>query len=86
MHIFDFFRDIFSVFGAFSRIFGFGFRKSCQCKRNDKYEVCMGGLNVIMNGKFLPEKVSQTACLTKVGGSKTKPNGNTLFKKLLLNV
>ena len=39
-----------------------------------------------MNGKFLPEKVSQTACLTKVGGSKAKPNGNTLFKKLLLNV
>ena len=42
MHRFDFFRDIFSVFGAFSRFFGvkFGFRKSCQCKRNDKYEVC----------------------------------------------
>ena len=42
MHIFDFFRDIFSVFGAFSRFLGvkFGFRKSCQCKRNDKYEVC----------------------------------------------
>ena len=42
MHIFDFFRDIFSVFGAFSRFFlgvKFGFRKSCQCKRNDKYEV-----------------------------------------------
>ena len=43
MHIFDFFRDIFSVFGAFSRFLGvkFGFRKSCQCKRNDKYEVCL---------------------------------------------
>ena len=42
MHIFDFFRDIFSVFGAFSRFLGvkFGFRKSCLCKRNDKYEVC----------------------------------------------
>ena len=41
MHIFDFFRDIFSFFGAFSRFFGvkFGFRKSCLCKRNDKYEV-----------------------------------------------
>ena len=41
MHIFDFFRDIFSVFGAFSRFLGvkFGFRKSCQCKRNDEYEV-----------------------------------------------
>ena len=42
MHIFDFFRDIFSVFGAFSRFFlgvKFGFRKSCLCKRNDKYEV-----------------------------------------------
>ena len=41
MHIFDFFKDIFSVFGAFSRFFGckFGFRKTCQCKRNDKYEV-----------------------------------------------
>ena len=45
MHIFDFFRDIFSVFGAFSRFLGvkFGFRKSCQCKRNDKYEVWKGG-------------------------------------------
>ena len=44
MHIFDFFRDIFSVFGAISRFFGvkFGFQKSCQCKRNDKYEVCQG--------------------------------------------
>ena len=43
MHIFDFFRDIFSVFGAFSRFLGvkFGFRKSCLCKRNDKYEVCI---------------------------------------------
>ena len=42
MHIFDFFRDIFSFFGAFSRFLGvkFGFRKSCLCKRNDKYEVC----------------------------------------------
>ena len=41
MHIFDFFRDIFSVFGAFSRFLGvkFGFQKSCLCKRNDKYEV-----------------------------------------------
>ena len=80
MHLFDFFRDIFIVFGAFSRFFGcknflsgvnfsrlsekkclyltftetflvflmplviflsvkFGFQKSCQCKRNDKYEV-----------------------------------------------
>ena len=30
-------------FGAFSRFFfgvKFGFRKSCLCKRNDKYEVC----------------------------------------------
>ena len=42
MHLFDFFRDIISDFGVFSRFFGvkFGFRKSCQCKRNDKYEVC----------------------------------------------
>ena len=43
MHIFDFFRDIFSFFGAFSRFFfgvKFGFRISCLCKRNDKYEVC----------------------------------------------
>ena len=42
MHIFDFFRDIFSVFGAFSRFLGvkFGFQKSCLCKRNDKYQVC----------------------------------------------
>ena len=42
MHIFDFFRNIFRVFGAFSRFFvsvKFGFRKSCQCKRNVKYEV-----------------------------------------------
>ena len=22
----------------------FGFRKSCQCKRNDKYEVCIKGI------------------------------------------
>ena len=35
MHIFDFFRDIFSVFLGVK----FGFRKSCLCKRNDKYEV-----------------------------------------------
>ena len=45
MHIFDFFRDLFSVFGAFSCFFfgvKFGFRKSCLCKRNDKYEVCPG--------------------------------------------
>ena len=43
MHIFDFFRDIFSVFGAFSHFLGvkFGFRRSCQCKINDKYEVCI---------------------------------------------
>ena len=42
MHIFDFFRDIFSFFGALSRFFEckIWFRKSCQCKRNDKYEVC----------------------------------------------
>ena len=35
MHIFDFFRDIFSVFGAFSLFLGvkFGFRKSCLCKK-----------------------------------------------------
>ena len=41
MHIYDFFRDIFSVFGDFSRFLGvkFGFRKSCLCKRNDKYKV-----------------------------------------------
>ena len=41
MHIYDFFRNIFSVFGDFSRFLGvkFGFRKSCLCKRNDKYEV-----------------------------------------------
>ena len=46
MHIFDFFRDIFSVFGAFSRFFGckIWFRKSCPCKRNDKYEVCPRGV------------------------------------------
>ena len=45
MHIFDFFRDVFSVFGAFSRFLGvkFGFRKSCLCKRNDKYEVWLYG-------------------------------------------
>ena len=44
MHIYDFFRDIFSVFGDFSRFLGvkFGFRKSCLCKRNDKYKVCWG--------------------------------------------
>ena len=42
MHIYDFFRDIFSVFGDFRRFLGvkFGFRKSCLCKRNDKYKVC----------------------------------------------
>ena len=45
MHIFDFFRDIFSVFGAFRRFLGvkYGFRKSCLCKRNDKYEVWLPG-------------------------------------------
>ena len=43
MHIFEFFRDIFSVFGDFGRFLGvkFGFWKSCLCKRNDKYEVCI---------------------------------------------
>ena len=46
-HIFDFFRNIFSVFGAFLVVFfgvKFGFRKSYQCKRNYKYEVCVGTL------------------------------------------
>ena len=40
-----FFRDIFSVFGDFSRFFGckIWFRKSCLCKRNDKYKVWPGG-------------------------------------------
>ena len=39
-HIYDFFRDIFSVFGDFSRFLGvkFGFQKSCLCKRNDKLD------------------------------------------------
>ena len=43
MHIYDFFRDIFSVFGDFSRFFGckIWFSKILpECKRNDKYEVC----------------------------------------------
>ena len=50
MHIFDFFRDIFSVLGAFSRFFGvkFGFRKSCLCIRNDKYEVWLSGFDTYL--------------------------------------
>ena len=58
MHIFDFFRDIFSVFGAFSRFFGckIGFRKSCLCKRNDKYEVWFCGFDdntIFVHHKFV---------------------------------
>ena len=72
MHIFDFFRDIFSVFGAFSRFLGvkFGFRKSCLCKRNDKYEVCIegatqGGIESIS----IPTCPRRSADLTQAQGS-----------------
>ena len=42
MHIFDFFRDILVFLVPLVVFLGvkFGFRKSCLCKRNDKYEVC----------------------------------------------
>ena len=63
MHKYDFFRDIFSVFGDFSRFLGvkFGFRKSCLCKRNDKYKVCFGPdkTSKPVLTKCLPEKPSK---------------------------
>ena len=41
MHIFDFLRHIIMFLVPLDVFLGvkFGFRKSCQCKRNDKYEV-----------------------------------------------
>ena len=41
MHIFDFFRHILVFLVPLVVFLGvkFGFRKSCQCKRNDKYDV-----------------------------------------------
>ena len=73
MHIFDFFRDIFSVFGAVSRFFWckiWFFLKSCQCKRNDKYKVCLFGQNDFLlrgGGGYPPiirrKKSAETAML-----------------------
>ena len=42
MHIFDFDETLLVFLVPLVDFLGvkFGFRKSCQCKRNDKYEVC----------------------------------------------
>ena len=75
MHIFDFFRDIFSVFGAFSRFLGVksGFRKSCLCKRNDKYEVWAHSVSVPISSMILYSDPTKRAAEEKWADTSSVP-------------